>query len=40
VNLRGLPRGRFTVRIVLALADGRTVSGSRRYRTCAARRRA
>jgi Ca2+-binding RTX toxin-like protein len=39
VNLRGLPRGRFTVRIVLTLADGRKVSGSRRYRTCAPRRR-
>ena len=34
VNLRGLPKGRFSVRITLKLADGRTVTGVRRYRTC------
>jgi hypothetical protein len=34
VNLRGLPKGRFTVRIKLQLADGTTISGVRRYFTC------
>ncbi|MBI5105796.1 MAG: right-handed parallel beta-helix repeat-containing protein [Solirubrobacterales bacterium] len=35
VDLRGLPKGRFTVKITLATADGRTIAGSRTYRTCA-----
>jgi hypothetical protein len=35
VDLRGLPRGRFTVRISALTADGRAISGTRRYRTCA-----
>lgn len=35
VNLTGLPKGRFTVRITLVLRDGRTLSGTRAYRTCA-----
>lgn len=39
VDLRGLPKGRFTVSITLKLADGRTVKGSRAYRTCAPKRR-
>ncbi len=39
VNLRGLPKGRFAVRITVKLADGRTVNGTRRYRTCTARKR-
>jgi hypothetical protein len=34
VNLRTLPRGKFSVKIVLELADGRTVQGTRRYHTC------
>ena len=34
VNLRGLPKGRFKVRITIKLVDGRTISGTRRYRTC------
>jgi hypothetical protein len=38
VNLRGLPRGRFSVRIVLELADGRKITGVRRYHTCTAAR--
>ncbi len=37
VDLRGLPKGRFTVRIAVTLADGRTVTATRRYRTCAKR---
>ena len=39
VDLRNLPKGRFTVKIVLVLADGRRVQGTRRYRTCAPKRR-
>jgi hypothetical protein len=34
VDLRGLPKGRFTVRIVVTGTDGRVLRGSRRYRTC------
>ena len=39
IDLRGLPKGRFTVKITIVLADGRKVTGSRRYRTCAPKRR-
>jgi hypothetical protein len=35
VNLRGLPRGRYLVRIVVTTASGRNVQGYRSYRTCA-----
>ncbi len=38
VNLRGLPKGRYTVSITARLADHRTVKGARHYRTCAKRR--
>ena len=38
VNLRGLPRGRFKVRIVLRTADGKRAVRTRRYRTCASKR--
>ena len=34
VNLRGLPRGRFKVRIKVTLADGRVIRGTRSYGTC------
>lgn len=34
VNLKELPKGRFSVTIKLKLADGGTVSETRRYRTC------
>ena len=34
VDLRGLPKGRFSVRIKLELANGKTLSGVRRYYTC------
>ena len=40
VDLRGLPRGRYTVSITALLDDSRVVRGTRRYRTCVARRRA
>jgi len=35
VDLRGLPKGRFTVKITARTADGRTITATRRYRTCA-----
>jgi uncharacterized delta-60 repeat protein len=35
VDLRKLPKGRFTVKIALTLEDGRTLTGTRKYRTCA-----
>ena len=37
IDLRGLPRGRFTVTITLELADGRKITTRRLYRTCLAR---
>ncbi|MCU0314657.1 MAG: S8 family serine peptidase, partial [Solirubrobacteraceae bacterium] len=39
VSLRGLPRGRFTLRITARTADGRTITLRRTYRTCAPKRR-
>ena len=38
IDLRALPRGRYTVRIEITLADGRTVTVTRRYRTCPKKR--
>ena len=38
INLRGLPKGRYTVRIVARTVLGRTIRGSRRYRTCTPKR--
>ena len=40
VDLRGLPRGRFRVKIEVTTADGRKVTTTRRYRTCTPKRRA
>jgi hypothetical protein len=37
VDLRSLPKGKFTVSIALKLANGKTVKGERRYRTCIAK---
>ena len=37
VDLRGLPRGRYTVRIVVRTKRGRTYVAKRRYRTCSSR---
>ena len=34
VNLRGLPTGRYTVRIVITTTRGRRITRTRRYRTC------
>jgi hypothetical protein len=34
IDLRGLPRGRYTVKLEITLADGRKVTDTRRYKTC------
>ena len=34
INLTKLPKGRVKIEITIKLADGRTISGSRRYTTC------
>jgi hypothetical protein len=39
VDLRTLPKGRFKVDITVVTADGRRIKGTRRYRTCAPKRR-
>jgi hypothetical protein len=39
VNLRGLPRGTFRVRIVVLTTEGKTLRGTRKYRTCTKKRR-
>jgi hypothetical protein len=39
INLRGLPKGRYTVKIVAKTVLGRTIQGTRKYRTCSAKRR-
>lgn len=39
VDLRGLPKGRYTVRIIATTVLGKTIKGTRKYRTCAKRKR-
>ncbi|MEO6712635.1 MAG: choice-of-anchor L domain-containing protein [Mycobacteriales bacterium] len=39
VNLRGLPKGTFKVRIVVLTTEGTTLRGTRTYRTCAKKRK-
>jgi hypothetical protein len=34
INLKGLPKGRYTVKIVAKTVLGRTITGKRKYRTC------
>jgi len=34
IDLRGLPKGKFTVKITLQLRSGKTLKGSRSYKTC------
>jgi hypothetical protein len=38
VDLRGLPQGTFTIKIVVVTGDGRVIQGNRTYHTCAKRR--
>lgn len=40
VDLRGLPKGRYTVRVVVRTTRGTTITRTRRYRTCLPRARA
>jgi hypothetical protein len=39
ITLRGLPKGRYPVKVAVKLADGRAFTVTRRYRTCAPRSR-
>jgi hypothetical protein len=39
VNLRGLPRGRFTVKVVAVTTTGRVLTETRRYLTCTPKRK-
>jgi len=39
VDLTGLPKGRFTVKITVITTTGRIITGQRRYRTCTPKRR-
>ena len=39
IVLAGLPKGRYTVRIIAKTVLGRTIKGTRKYRTCAKKRR-
>jgi hypothetical protein len=38
IDLRGLPKGRWTVEIITTDAKGKRVVGKRRYRTCVPKR--
>jgi hypothetical protein len=38
IDLRGLPAGRYRVRVLVTFADGRTTTLTRTYRACAAKR--
>ena len=38
VDLRGLPKGKFTAKIVVKASDGRKLSHTRKYRTCSSKR--
>jgi hypothetical protein len=39
VDLRGLPKGTFRVKIVVLTTDGKTIRGTRKYHTCTKRKR-
>jgi hypothetical protein len=39
INLRGLPKGRYVVRIVVVTTQGEVITGTRRYRTCTKKQR-
>ena len=39
VDLRGLPKGRFTVKVTLVLSNGKVLVSSRQYRTCVPKRK-
>ena len=35
VDLRGLPKGQFTVKITVTTTSGKTLTQTRKYKTCA-----
>ena len=39
VDLRGMPKGKFTVAIKITTKDDRTLKGARTYRTCTKKRK-
>jgi hypothetical protein len=39
VNLRGLPKGTFKVKIVVLTTEGKTIKGQRKYHTCTKKRK-
>ena len=39
VDLRGLPKGKFTVKITMTTASGKTLTQTRSYKTCAPKRK-
>ena len=39
ISLKGLPKGRYTLKITAETVLGRTISGTRKYRTCVPKRR-
>jgi hypothetical protein len=39
ISLKGLPKGKFKVKVVAVLSDGRQLVLNRTYRTCGARKR-
>lgn len=39
VNLKGLPKGRYVVKITVTTKSGKRYSGTRRYRTCTPKRK-
>ena len=39
INLKGLPKGRYKVKIVAKTVLGKTITGTRKYRTCTKKRR-
>jgi hypothetical protein len=38
-DLRGLPKGQFTVKIVVTTPNGKKIRGARKYKTCTRRER-
>jgi hypothetical protein len=40
IDLRGLPKGKFVVRVVVTTVTGKRYAGKRTYRTCSARKKA
>ena len=39
VDLRGLPKGTFKLKIAVVATDGRLITGTRTYHTCSKKRR-